>query len=258
MNSVRVLTWNIHGFLGQDGSFDPERVCRTIAGLAPDIAAIQEVVGPECGVDGAAVLRASMPGAEAIEANVERRIEGIYGQMLLSRMPVRHWTKVDISVERCEPRRAIDAVVDAPGGAMRVICTHLGLAGAERRFQVGALCRLLDADPGIDTLVLGDVNDWRRGGTSERCLAPVLGAGTRHRTFPAAFPLFPLDRIWFRPSARVIRTRVVREAGLASDHLPVIADIGTPLRDQREAEEIARSSQVSSVSEPTMASAGRV
>ena len=258
MNSVRVLTWNIHGFLGQDGGFDPERVRRIIADLSPDIAAIQEVVGPECGVDGAAVLRASMPGADAIEANVERRIEGIYGQMLLSRFPVRHWTKVDISVERREPRRAIDAVLDAPGGPMRVICTHLGLTGSERRLQVGALCRLLDADPRIDTLVLGDINDWRIGGVSERCLAPVLGAGTRHRTYPAAFPVFPLDRIWFRPVERVIRTRVVREAGLASDHLPVVADISVPLKDQREAATIARSSQRSSASEPTTASAGRV
>src|SRR3546814_11267459 len=73
--------------------------------------------------------------------------------------------------------------------------------------------------------MLGDINDWRRGGIAERRLAPLLGPGTRHRTFPAAFPLFPLDRIWFRPRHRVLQAGIVREAGLASDHLPVVADI---------------------------------
>src|SRR3546814_11270559 len=34
-----------------------------------------------------------------------------------------------------------------------------------------------------------------------------------------------LDRIWFRPRHRVLQAGIVREAGLASDHLPVVADI---------------------------------
>ncbi len=64
MTAIRALTWNIHGFLGQDGRFDPERVHRIIRSLNPDIAAIQEVVGPECGVDGYALLRSAMPDAD--------------------------------------------------------------------------------------------------------------------------------------------------------------------------------------------------
>ena len=74
MKPIRALTWNVHGFLGQDGRFDPLRVRRIVTDLAPDIAAFQEVVGPECGVDGFALLRSAMPDAEAVAANVERRI----------------------------------------------------------------------------------------------------------------------------------------------------------------------------------------
>lgn len=111
MRPIRVLTWNVHGFLGQDGRFDPLRVHRIVTELAPDIAAFQEVVGPESGVDGFALLRAAMPDAEAVEANVERRVDGIYGQMLLSRFPVRRSAKIDLSVQRREPRRAIDATL---------------------------------------------------------------------------------------------------------------------------------------------------
>ncbi len=224
MTVIRALTWNIHGFLGQDGRFDPERVHRIIRDLNPDIAAIQEVVGPECGVDGYALLRSAMPGAHWVTANVNRKIKGIYGQILLSRFRVRESIKVELSVGNREPRRAIDAVVEAPGGPTRVICTHLGLAGPERRFQIGVLCGLVDADPHSDILLMGDINDWRRDGIAERRLSPLLGPGTRHRTFPAACPVLPLDRIWFRPHQRLIGTRVVREAGLASDHLPLVAD----------------------------------
>lgn len=223
--TIRVLTWNIHGFLGQDGQFDPDRVFRIVADLKPDIAAVQEVVGPDRGVDGFALLREAMPGAVAIEANVNRKIRGIYGQMLLSRFPMRHGVKVDLSVVGREPRRAVDVLLDTPGAPMRVIATHLGLAGGERRFQVGVLCGLVDAGPELDTVLLGDINDWRRGGYAERRLAPLLGGGTRHRTFPAAFPMFPLDRIWVRPVDRVLRAGAVREAGLASDHLPLVADV---------------------------------
>lgn len=225
MRPIRALTWNVHGFVGQDGCFDPDRVLGIIRDLQPDIAALQEVVGPECGVDGFALLRRAIPGAEALEANVNRKIAGIYGQMLLTRYPVSRSRNVDLSVGRREPRRAIDAEVLAPGGALRVIATHLGLAGRERRHQIGVLCGLVEARPALDTLVLGDINDWRRGGVAERWLAPLLGPGTRERTFPAALPVFPLDRIWFRPRHRVVRATVVRTAGMASDHLPIMAEI---------------------------------
>lgn len=249
---IRVLTWNIHGFLGQDGQFDPDRICRVIRDLKPDIAAVQEVVGPDyCGVDGFALLREAMPGSVAIEANVNRRIRGIYGQMLLSRFPVRHSAKVDLSAAGREPRRALDAILDTPGAPTRVIATHLGLAGSERRFQVGMLCGLVEAGPDLDTVLLGDINDWRGGGLAERRLAPLLGRGTRHRTFPAAFPLFPLDRIWARPAERVLRAGVVREAGLASDHLPLVADLAPAAAS-------ARSSQTSRASEPVGTSSGGV
>ena len=222
---IRVLTWNIHGFLGQDGRFDPERVFRVVADLQPDIAAFQEVIGPDAGVDGFELLRRAMPGADTVEANVNRRIKGIYGQVLLSRFPVRTGTKIDLSVAGREPRRAIDALIGTPGAPTRVIATHLGLAGAERRHQIGLLCDLVGSDPGVDTVLLGDINDWRGGGLAERRFAPLLGRGTRYRTFPAACPLFPLDRIWVPPAVRVLAAGVVRAAGLASDHLPLVVDI---------------------------------
>ena len=51
---------------------------------------------------------------------------------------------------------------------------------------------------------------------------------TRHRTFPARWPLLRLDRIYCRPAQALIRSWIDPAACDASDHLPVIADIRLP------------------------------
>jgi endonuclease/exonuclease/phosphatase family metal-dependent hydrolase len=46
-------------------------------------------------------------------------------------------------------------------------------------------------------------------------------------TFPATFPVFALDRLWVHPRG-ALRSLVAHRTGaarLASDHLPVVADI---------------------------------
>jgi len=258
LRPVTALTWNLHGFIGQDGQFDPERIRRNLVALDPDIAAFQEVVGADHGVDGFGFLRSALPDRQVVAANVERPIAGEYGQMLLSRFPIVRQLKVDLSVAGREPRRAIEVRLDLPGGPLRVICTHLGLAGPERRFQIGELCGLVAADPEVDTLLLGDINDWRPGGFAERRLAPLLGQGTRLRTFPSSWPLLPLDRIWLRSEHLSMRARTVREAGRASDHLPLLAEISGRPPDQRVAAATARSIQESSASDPTVAAPGKV
>jgi endonuclease/exonuclease/phosphatase family metal-dependent hydrolase len=61
-----------------------------------------------------------------------------------------------------------------------------------------------------------------------RTLAAVLQGRTRHRTFPARWPLLRLDRIYCRPAQALIRSWIDPAACDASDHLPVIADIRLP------------------------------
>ena len=40
---VRVVSWNVHGCVGTDGRFLPERTAEALAALAPDVALLQEV-----------------------------------------------------------------------------------------------------------------------------------------------------------------------------------------------------------------------
>jgi endonuclease/exonuclease/phosphatase family metal-dependent hydrolase len=54
-----------------------------------------------------------------------------------------------------------------------------------------------------------------------------LGKPARPASFPAYRPIVPLDRIWVHPTSalRRIFTHATPAARLASDHLPVVADI---------------------------------
>lgn len=255
---IRIATWNVHGFVGLDGRFDPERAARVLARLRPDVVAVQEVVGLDGGGDGFDFLRQAVGGTEAVAATVRRRTAGVYGQVLISRIPLRDRKVIDLSVKGREPRRAIEVLIDTPGAPTRIIATHLGLAGAERRFQIGELCGLVQARPDLDTVLMGDVNDWRGNGFAERRLSTLLGPGTRSRTFPATWPLLPLDRIWARTRGRVIGSRVVREAGLASDHLPLVMELDPAPAAGRDAAATARSSQMSRSSAAAAAPSGRV
>ena len=81
--------------------------------------------------------------------------------------------------------------------------------------------------------MLGDFNEWiaRPGDAallSERCKSVDLRhlPGAR-RTYPGLFPMLHLDHIYFDGAIEFVRSSSPRNAPLAiaSDHLPLVADI---------------------------------
>ena len=60
----------------------------------------------------------------------------------------------------------------------------------------------------LTTVVMGDFNDWMWPGSVQNVLARKLPGRTRHRTFPARFPLLKLDRIYCRPASALLSSRV--------------------------------------------------
>jgi endonuclease/exonuclease/phosphatase family metal-dependent hydrolase len=124
--------------------------------------------------------------------------------------------------------------VEVPGrGPLHVICVHLGLGESQRRHQVAMLAELLRDEVPADepVAVAGDFNDWRRradpgvrGCGLESAFAAV-GDGCP-RTFPARFPLLPLDRIYVR--GLTVESACVLSAmpwPHLSDHLPLLAEL---------------------------------
>ncbi len=225
---LRVVTWNVHGCKGRDNRYDPGRIGRQLQTLAPDIAALQEVDsrhGPLPGQDPFDVLVGHV-GDHGVRAPAMTTARGHYGQLLASRWPLARHEIHDVTVDDREPRKIIEAHVEPGGIPVRVLATHLGLNRRERKRQLARLRAIIDGgDRGIATLVLGDMNDWRRRGAAHRSLSDILHGGSRHATFPSALPLLPLDRIFWHPPSIMVRTWVVRGDRHASDHLAIAADL---------------------------------
>lgn len=228
---VRVASYNVHAGIGSDGAFEPARIARVIAELGADVVGLQEV---HSGAGEFSMLdelgRATGMNAVAGPTHT-RETHGDYGNALLTRHPILSVRQLDLAVWGREPRGALDVVIDC-GYKLRVLATHLGLRPWERRDQVARLLQALGEDEGehgpLTTVLLGDINEWFLWGRPLRWLHKHFRSLPARRTFPSAWPLLALDRIWVKPFGLVRRVQAHRSpaARLASDHLPLIADIG--------------------------------
>jgi endonuclease/exonuclease/phosphatase family metal-dependent hydrolase len=234
----RAVSYNIHRCVGMDGRQDPGRVAEVIRELDADIVGLQEV-DSKPGEDSRfeqmrKLARASdfhvIPGVTIL------RDDEHFGNVLLTGRRVREIRRLDLSLPGREPRGAIDVDLDVVGEPIRVIVTHLGLRPVERRVQVRKMLDVLRVEPDRITIVMGDINEWLPGSRPLRWLHRRLGRSPAPRTFPAFFPLFALDRIWVWPRRALLSIRAHSSpvARIASDHLPLAADLAAfPLVDER-------------------------
>jgi endonuclease/exonuclease/phosphatase family metal-dependent hydrolase len=221
-----VATYNIHRAVGSDGRFDPERVAQVLHEIDPQVVALQEV---QTGSAGRRLLHefAEALRAEAVSGMTMQRHDSEYGNALLSRLRVLEVNRIDLSVARHEPRGALDVVLDAAPGRLRVLATHLGLWPYERRRQVRQLLAQLDRRPNVPTVLMGDLNEWFLWGRPLRWLHARFQRTPAPATFPARRPVFALDRLWIEPRVLLAALRVhdSRTARMASDHLPLVATL---------------------------------
>ena len=129
-----------------------------------------------------------------------------------------------------EPRGGIDVVVEVEGRPVRVIAAHLGLDPWERASQIARIIALLDQQPELPSLFMGDLNEWTPTSPRLRRLAESFEDWASPRSFHARMPTLRLDRMYVRgglkiPAFEVIRTPATRRA---SDHLPVRAVVAVP------------------------------
>lgn len=227
-DTIRLMSWNIHGGVGPDRRFDLGRIAALVARHAPDILALQEVDTRGRDVESLAplggLLRRPQDGHFA-EARTITAADGHYGHALFSRWPTGGVELHDLSVARREPRYAISARITTPFGALDVVAVHLGLAMGERVRQVRHLAELAARAERRPALMMGDFNDWASFGTVRRALAAAFPWRSALRTFPARHPLLRLDRLYCSDGLHVVRCFTDREAARCSDHLPVIADL---------------------------------
>jgi endonuclease/exonuclease/phosphatase family metal-dependent hydrolase len=226
VEGLRVVSYNIHRGICRNGERDPARIADVIRTLVPDVVGLQEVdnrYGP--GKPTQLEYLAQALRMMAVAGPTLSRPDWDYGNALLSRYPIRTVRRVDLSFPRREPRGALDVEIDVVGNPVRVVVTHLGLRPAERRYQVKKLLQVFEASPVRPLVLAGDLNEWLAVGRPARWLHRKYGTAPNLPTFPAVFPLFPLDRILVQPKTALLEYRAApsAEARKASDHLPVQA-----------------------------------
>jgi len=178
---VKLVTWNVQWCRGIDGVVDPARIVAEARRLADfDVLCLQEIadnypaprLAGSAGEDQFAQLAALLPGYAAVPgvavdqpadpAADPRAGRGVaaappapprrrFGNLIFSRLPVRQVYRHLLPFP-CDPgvpgmpRIAIEAVVAAPFGDVRVLTTHLEYYSARQRMaQVDAL-RTIYAD----------------------------------------------------------------------------------------------------------------
>ncbi|MEW5770635.1 MAG: endonuclease/exonuclease/phosphatase family protein [Pseudomonadota bacterium] len=218
MQSLRITSYNIHKGL----SFFNRRVVvhdvrSRLMGINPDIVFLQEVQGHHAYRAGRHEDWPSSPQHEFLAGDLwpdaaygKNAVyeHGHHGNAILSRYPILSWENVDISAHAFESRGLLHCEVDVPGleRPLHALCLHLALNEAGRRRQIHQLCdriRVMVPDD-APMIIAGDFNDWRQRVGSylakELGLAEVfeIAHGRPARSFPAALPLFTLDRIYVR------------------------------------------------------------
>ena len=218
---MRLVTWNIQWGRGIDGRVDLERIvahARTLADF--DVLCVQEVADNFPGLEGNddrdqfAALAALLPGYQRAQGyGVDLAGDGgrrrRFGNAIFSRYAIlavrRH--ALPWPVERAHatmPRVAVEATLQAPMGALRVITTHLEYySEAQRRAQavrlrnlhdeacqraahpdarVGGTGTPFDPVPPTDRAILvGDFNFPPEHPAYLDIQAPLAGGGPRYR-----------------------------------------------------------------------------
>jgi endonuclease/exonuclease/phosphatase family metal-dependent hydrolase len=231
--TLRVATYNIHRCRGMDGRTSAERVAGVIKSIDADIVALQEVIGAGPTSGGHAEEIGAMLGMGWVMASVRHLRGALFGNVVLSRLPIRDHSQYDLSWKTCEPRccQRVDIAMD--NDTLHLYNVHLGTAFLERRYQAGRLSGFVhDKRIGTPKIVLGDFNEWMRGLAttmlSERLQSIDLRSHLRRRrTYPGVFPVLHLDHIYYEGTVEVVKLELPRTrlSLMASDHLPLVAEL---------------------------------
>jgi endonuclease/exonuclease/phosphatase family metal-dependent hydrolase len=227
--TLRLGSYNLHKCVGLDRVRDPARSLAVLNGIDADVLALQEV-DLRLGARPAALPARMIEEAsdyDLVPLAQSEASTGWHGQALLVRRGVRVTAARRIPLPALEPRGAVMADLELPGGGrLRAVGVHLALMRRWRRLQLARIRSVLEALPPMPTVILGDFNEW----SPADGLEPLSGGFeivAPGRSFHARRPMAALDRLALDPAlglrdAGVVETPLARRA---SDHLPVWADV---------------------------------
>ncbi|QIN85255.1 metal-dependent hydrolase [Rubrobacter tropicus] len=238
---VRVMSYNIHHGEGADGRLDLDRIAGVIRSEKAEVVGLQEVDRfwrRSDFVDQVDYLAEELDMYAAYGANLDlppddpSQPRRRYGTAILSKYPIIESGNTFLPrLGTSEQRGLLEALIKVKGAPVRFYNTHLQHNSSEERaLQVRAIMEHTKDVEGPQILV-GDLNALP--GAPE--LAPLygryddawtLGGEGPGYTIGAENPNRRIDYVFVTPDVAVRSASVPRT--LASDHLPVVAELSVP------------------------------
>src|SRR5918993_1518465 len=134
-HTVRVATYNIHRGRGLDGRTRLERIAAVLATIDADVVALQEVVGASPLKPGQAAELGAALGMGWVMAPTRHLRTALFGNVILSRLPVRQHVQYDLTWKTCEHRGVQRVDIEVGTHLLHLYNVHLGTALLERRHQ---------------------------------------------------------------------------------------------------------------------------
>jgi len=228
------MTYNIHVGVGMDKKLDLHRIADVINHEQPDLAGLQEVdrgVKRTEGKDEIAELATMTHMHFAFAPNLDFQ-GGKYGVAILSRLPLNSIMHVMFENKREAERRGMLIVeVKVDGKWVSFVTTHLDYQFADGRlFETEQLLELVEDVKG-PLIVVADFNDVPEGSAYKLMDTRFDDAWIVSRakgdgfSYPADKPSKRIDHIFYRSGGGVHAKRAWVVETLASDHVPVMAEI---------------------------------
>lgn len=222
---IKVLTYNVHSCIDINKKRSLTRIGSLIKSASADIAGLNEVEKHSfrtCFVNQPKKIARLASMDYFFGPTMKLGPFGFFGNGILTSKKICNVQNFSLPGGR-EPRCCLKVQLDAPGGPVTVLVTHLGLAGGERLQQLAELVRIIESHPG-PLILMGDFN------SNYEELGPLLNVVMDTNIKQQPEPTFPswgaahrLDYILTTPHFRCIEHCVI--ASDASDHLPVAAGL---------------------------------
>jgi len=233
-HKLRVMTYNIHVGVGMDKKLDLSRIAGVINSQHPDLVGLQEVdrgVERTQKIDEIAEI-AKMTRMDYAFAFNLRYQGGQYGVAILSRYPIRAIDhRLYKNRREAERRGFIRIEINVAGSVLNFVTTHLDYQYEDGRiFETQQLLGAL-ADVKNPLIVVGDFNEVSIGEAYKLMRQAFDDAWSSTRpddqgfSYPADKPAKRIDYIFTRQLDRIKARRAWNVDTVASDHIPVVADL---------------------------------
>lgn len=242
---LKILTYNIHkGFNITNRKFVLHKIREILQATNADLAFLQEIHGAHSGHQAS---REGWPDVSQYEFLAEQLWPhfaygknaiydlGDHGNAILSKFPFVSWENLNVSLLKRASRSLLHGVMDVPGAnkQIHVICVHLDQIRFVRNQQIKRLARRIHESIPADAplIVAGDFNDWSDHVSKFLFAEPGMKEvhhtlhGQHAKTYPAGWPMFALDRIYYR-NIDVVSSKALADHPwhALSDHMPLYAE----------------------------------